>query len=221
MGKRSVGSLPKPKTIISRILKHYEDEPLYDDREVEQAGKRAKKQGFYSKKDFEIVCGWKTPRQKNNHRKNTSSEIRKQTKAAFALIGNKLPVDCDKERQCILELTKLHGVGIPTASALLSVAFPKSYGIIDIRLWETLWCLGIIKDDKKRSDIHITQWIQAITLYRRIAKEHNVTVRRFEYSLFLLHQEYLQDGSLYDPKRILRPLASNKKALVKLSWLVK
>ena len=38
----------------------------------------------------------------------------------------------------IKKLCELEGVGIPTASALLPVVFPKQYAVIDVRCLETL-----------------------------------------------------------------------------------
>ena len=77
-------------------------------------------------------------------------------------------------------LTKLSGVSIPTASALLSVTHPEKYPVIDIR------CVATLQDLKKIrwTTVTYTSWISYLNAVRSIAKTGGNTARAVEKALF-------------------------------------
>ena len=93
------------------------------------AGKRARAAGHYDRDDFLLVCEWKTSRSRKLVAKNTARSIAEASGRALAT---------DDERQRMELLCALHGVGVPTASALLFFAFPDRYPILDERALESL-----------------------------------------------------------------------------------
>jgi hypothetical protein len=66
---------------------------------------------------------------------NDESEVRRQTELAFSmetLAGAAIGALCS-----------LQGVGVATASAVLSWCYPDRYAVIDWRVWETLHLFGL------------------------------------------------------------------------------
>src|SRR3989344_3207992 len=83
----------------------------------------ANRRGYLTKEEFLAVCMWKSPRPKKRYLENTEEEIKSITKKALSTKFEKRKIEL---------LTKLRGVSIPVASAILTIANSKDYGIIDI-----------------------------------------------------------------------------------------
>lgn len=102
---------------------------------------------------------------------NSAEFIKEQTKLTFS------------EKDEILKikhLTKLQGVRIPTASAILSVHNPGDYPIIDERCIQSLKTMKLI-DWENISDKH---WLEYLSIVQDLAKKHNKTAREIEKGLF-------------------------------------
>ena len=105
---------------------------LYDTEKYlfDVVGPSVKGKGYLSFEDFYKICMWKSARQKRKYIQNKNS-IEKVSKSAIA--------EKDEAKK-IKILCELKGVGIPTASAILTVVFPEKYAIIDVR------CLEMIRE---------------------------------------------------------------------------
>jgi thermostable 8-oxoguanine DNA glycosylase len=120
---------------------------------------------------------WKTARAKKHYLKNIET-VTSITKEAFKLTD-------DKSK--IIKLCELKGVSVPVASAILTVIYPKSYGVIDIRCLQMLNQLGYTFS-------YITMpnnYIKYLHTIREIAKENNITPREVDKILFAMHREEL------------------------------
>ena len=91
----------------------------------------------------------------------------------------------------------LKGVGLPMASAILTLVDPKRYGVIDIRVWKALFSIGSVTTKPRGVGFNFKNWYHYLCKLRYHAKELGVSVRTVERTLFLYHQEN-QDGLLYD-----------------------
>ena len=89
--------------------------------------------GWLTAPEFQALCYWKTPRSRPRCRRNSSSEVRLLTQAAFA-------TDDDPLKMGLLRL--LQGVDWPSASTLLHFCDRRPYPILDVR---ALWSLGYSK----------------------------------------------------------------------------
>ena len=92
------------------------------------------KRGYLLKKEFVSIGKWKTERQKGRYENNSDEKVEQLTRKALEA--------SDKDKTKILD--KLEGVGIPVASAILTVAYPKEYCIIDYRTWRALLWLSTL-----------------------------------------------------------------------------
>jgi thermostable 8-oxoguanine DNA glycosylase len=149
-------------------------------------GPKAREKGYLSFNDFYEICMWKSTRPKKKYLKNVKT-IEDISRRAFA-------EKHDGRRMKIL-FDELEGVGIPTASALLTVVYPKKYAIIDIR------CLEILRSEKLKSPesqklgktISMKTWLNYMKLMREWAKENRTTPRKLDMALFAMHKEWLKE----------------------------
>lgn len=95
---------------------------------LDEVGPTAAARGHYEPDEFAEVARWKTPRSRPGILANSDIDICQITAMAFTA----------SEPVQHRALTLLKGVGVPTATALLAVAFPDRHTIIDVRSTESL-----------------------------------------------------------------------------------
>jgi hypothetical protein len=150
------------------------------------AGVRAR--GSFTRGEFVRMCRWKSPRAQRLWASNSAGRIRSVSRRALATRS---------ERRRMELLTALRGVGVPIASAILTLIDPRRYGVLDIRAWQLLFALRSVTANRRGQGFTITQWEQYLAALRHYARRLHVTARRVEYTLFL-HHRTLQRGLLYD-----------------------
>jgi hypothetical protein len=79
-------------------------------------------------------------------------------------------------------LLELEGVGIPTASTLLHFAEPDRYPILDVRALEALGRKG-------RTVYPVSFWLDYLGACRRLARQHQVSVRKLDKALWQWSKE--------------------------------
>jgi hypothetical protein len=82
------------------------------------------------------------------------------------------------------------------ASALLMLLDPKRYGVIDIRAWQLLYEMGAVQTNARGMGFTTENWLQYLTILRRLARKFRVSARDIGRALFTLHREH-QEGRLY------------------------
>jgi hypothetical protein len=140
-----------------------------------------------SRQEFLDVCSWKSPRAQKHARRNSAAAIRKTIMRVFSTRD-------EKERMRLL--LSLHGVSIPTASAILTMIHPRRYGVIDIRVWQLLSQLKAVSGKPGGQNFTTRDWIDYLDVLRREAGRSHTSVRRLELTLFDVHRAY-QSGTLY------------------------
>lgn len=80
-------------------------------------------------------------------------------------------------------------MGIPVASAILTILEPERYGVIDIRAWQVLHHYGAVTTNPDGRGFSIDEWLTYIGVLRDWAKRFAVSARRVEHSLYLYHWE--------------------------------
>ena len=147
----------------------------------------AKRRGWLEKDELIDICKWKSPRAIWHIKSNRKDTIRNVTGAAFC---------CRNEPAKIKELTKLKGVSIPMASAILTLTNPRRYGVIDIRVWEVLFHMGTVKTNPKGAGFKFEEWGEYLTILRYYAAALNVKARDIERTIFMVHKNN-QKGLVY------------------------
>ncbi|HEX5731604.1 MAG TPA: hypothetical protein VF131_02125 [Blastocatellia bacterium] len=146
-----------------------------------------KQQAYFNKPEFLEMCSWKSPRPRHLYQSNSSALIRRVSIEVFA-------ADCEKQK--VELLTSLKGVGVPTASAILTLIDPQDYGVIDIRVWQLLYQCGAVATRPSGVGFSCENWLEFLERLRDWARNFNVTVRDVERALFEHHKEN-QEGTLY------------------------
>jgi hypothetical protein len=102
--------------------------------------------------------------------------------------------DDEDERMALLDT--LRGVGVPVASAILTLTDPARYGVIDIRVWQVLYTYGEVAHTAEGLSLGPAHWREFLLILRRYAADLGVTVRGVERALFAHHRE-IHEGRLY------------------------
>ena len=146
-----------------------------------------KQQAYFNKQEFLRMCSWKSPRPRRLYQSNSSAVIRRISFKVFA---------AESEKEKIELLTSLKGVGIPTASAILTLTDPQAYGVIDIRVWQLLYQFGAVRTRPSGAGFSFDNWLEFLERLRYWAQKYNSSVRDVERALFDHHKEN-QVGTLY------------------------
>lgn len=157
-------------------------------RELKSRLRPARRRGYLTRDEFLAVCRWKSPRPTRHYEKNTEDKVREITKKAFST---------QHEITRIVRLTRLKGVKIPTASAILALTYPHQYGIIDIRVWKCLRKYGLVKDNPRGANFTPQQWYRYLMQLRFLAKKLRKSPRIVELTIFYIHKILIQKGTLY------------------------
>jgi hypothetical protein len=144
------------------------------DDAVAEVAQRARERGYLTRADFLQIARWKSPRSKPASESNTEEYVREVTRIAFSTSSERLRIGV---------LTLLEGVSWPTASAILHLAYPDRYPILDVR---ALWSLGY-----DSPPIYNFAFWEAYTAYTREQAERcGLTMRDFDRALWQYAKEH-------------------------------
>jgi hypothetical protein len=169
-------ALQFPIQRVSEYAARYID----DDDQVLAIGRVARERGHYTLDEFLRLCRWKTPRSAPLVAQNSADSVEDATRAALS--------ETSSERERAEALLSLRGVGWPTASVLLHLAYPERYPILDVR---ALHALGV----RAPSAYSFRFWEAYVTACVRLAEQAGVDGRTFDQALWQWSKE--QDVALY------------------------
>jgi hypothetical protein len=147
--------------------------PVSDETRLEAVGAAVRARGHYTRPEFIEVCAWKTPRSRPRVAANSEAAVIAATTRALG---------SDDETTRIVALLELNGVGVPTASTLLYVAFPAEYPILDVRALESL---GV----RARSTYPVSFWLAYLDACRTLARRSGVSLRTLDKALWQRSKE--------------------------------
>ncbi len=179
---------PIPYASVAALLRHElvrEEDPAT--ATLMEALGRARRRGWFSRAEFLRMCRWKSPRAIRHCRRNSADTVRRVSRAVLATRS---------ERARLVLLTGLHGVSVPTASAILTLLDPRRYGVLDIRAWRLLFEMKSVSRKPGGRGFAVRDWLDYLGELRRHARRLGATARAVEYTLFLCHRR-LRKGRLY------------------------
>jgi hypothetical protein len=165
---------------IERVPEYAARFPSDDGDEALLIGGNARARGHYTLEEFRRVCRWKTPRSAPLVARNSAEDVVSLTAAALS--------ESSSERERIDALRSLRGVGWPTASVLLHLAYPDRYPILDKRV---VHALGV----RAPSTFSFRFWEELVSAWRQLAERAGVDGRTFDQALWQWSKE--QDVRLY------------------------
>ena len=172
------------RNIEELIRKNFKEEDKETQNLIDELRRDERSRGRLTKDKLIRIDEWKTPTLRNQHRilQNSEEEVIKISEYAFSTT--------DEEKK-IEVLTKLKGVGIPVASAILMLTDPSNYGVIDRRAWEVL---SLYSDElvKSKKSFSSKDWVTYLKILRELAQEFEVIPRDIERTLYLYHEEYMK-----------------------------
>ncbi len=146
--------------------------------------RRTRRPLYLTEKDFERILHWKLRRQyyrqKDFRAINTPSIIHLITKAALSLQHN------DREYETELQLkilSSIRGVGIPVASAILTLVFPEKYAVIDFRGWRQVFGEG-------KTTFTISEYKKYLHEIHRMAIELGWTPQEVDLAIWAYDQQH-------------------------------
>ena len=154
-----------PASEINALAARYE---FADDRNLLALGNAARERGYYTRSELIEVCAWKTPRSRSRVATNSRHAVMTRIRRALSAVD---------ESERITPLLELHGIGVPTASTLLYVAFPADYPILDVRGLESLGA-------RSRSTYPVSFWLRYLDACRSLARTHGVSIRTLDKALW-------------------------------------
>lgn len=177
-----IGGFITIKTInYSKYLAAYDNTTgLYPDK-LQELGEKYHKKGYLTKKGLFELAHLNSTRSSYHVKKNPAQRVKKVTGAAYNL----------EDDFCRLALyTALKGIGVPTASAILTALENQKHCVIDTRVWATLWRLGYF--EKEKESFKIDDYLTIIEIIRKMAAESNYKTAEIGYALFaydVIHRE--------------------------------
>ncbi len=124
--------------------------------------------GYLTKQELHTIARWKSPRRAALTLENTDDLIKEIMEEAFTSTD-----DWTK----LLTLTRLQGIGQPTASAILHLYDEGRYPILDIH---ALWSVGL--EWKKRTAYPF--WLDYVQFCRDIANRNGICMRTLDRALW-------------------------------------
>jgi hypothetical protein len=120
--------------------------------------------------DFYAIITWKSNRSISKVKNGLRSA--KLTPRAFM---SKIAA-CSSDQERMRELVKVTGIGVPIASAILTVCYPKKFTILDYRAWEALFHFKMVFSQTMPTDIgsYFDIYLPAC---RAMAIQQNMTLR--------------------------------------------
>ena len=146
-----------------------------------------RRRGYFTRAEFRRMCRWKSPRARLLWEANSSARVRAVSRAVLATRD---------ERRRMELLTGLTGVGVPMASAILTLIHPRRYGVLDVRAWQLLFAIRSVDVNRRGQGFTISQWLDYLAALRHHARRLGVSARTIEYTLFEAHRKF-QRGTLY------------------------
>jgi hypothetical protein len=177
-------------------LKNLEYETLVDLLDHEEAAKEdpqtmkiirrlqhVKPDQELSRGEFLDICYWKSTRSIRRCERNSATAIELTSQKVLSTRSEKRKIEL---------LTALHGVSVPTASAILTLTDPDNYGVIDIRVWQLLHALKSVQSNARGQGFTFEHWYRYLKILRHHAKRLKRPVRIVELTLFKFHQQRQQ-----------------------------
>lgn len=135
---------------------------------------------YLNSAEFDEILKWKLrsqyKRQEKIRKNNTEENINLITKMAFQLKHKDEDIETKLK---INTLLLLDGVGIPVASAILTLCFPENYSVIDFRNWRQ-----IFNSLNKKSSFTINEYNEYLKIIRQLSKNFGLTTQQIDLAIW-------------------------------------
>jgi hypothetical protein len=159
---------------IEQVREYARRFPVEDDDPGLALGRVARARGYYTLEEFRTVCRWKSARSAPLVARNAARRVKAATSVGLR--------ESSGEVERMDALRSLDGVGWPTASVLLHLAYPERYPILD---WRALHALGV----RGRTSYNQRFWEAYVDEYVRLTQLAGVDGRTLDQALWQWSKE--------------------------------
>jgi len=142
-----------------------------------QVAKRFEQGDAFSAFDFYAIITWKANRAKTKVRSGL-----KAINASPAELMNRVRSIPD-DREKLRTLDDVPGIGIPIASAILTVCYPKRFTVLDYRAWETLYEFKYVPSKTIPTDVD-GYFEKYLPVCQRLASDMKISLRELDVALW-------------------------------------
>jgi thermostable 8-oxoguanine DNA glycosylase len=148
------------------------------------AGDGIRERGYVLREELYQIARWKSPRRAALVHRNDLREVHRLSGKALA------QRDRDPARAAGL-LTELWGIGIPMASAVLTVVDPQNFGLVDVRAWATLrrWRPDRFPSKHERYWT-VKYYVHCLETMRELAQISALSCREIDMALWQMDREW-------------------------------
>lgn len=147
--------------------------------------KTIRKDFFLNEEDFNEILIWKLQNQQNRQsiirQKNTAENIKLITQTAFALKHKDFNIETELK---ISTLCVLYGVGIPVASAILTICYPTKYAVIDYRNWQQIYLTT-----KKKTNYTIKEYLDYLNRIIYLSNKFKFTRQEIDLAIWTKNKQ--------------------------------
>jgi hypothetical protein len=163
--------------LVQKLASDYDSTELSDleIRLFQEVSPTVRERGHLVRDEFFDICYWKSERPKYLVRTNSDSDIQEISKIAFAV--------SERFRSGILSL--LHGVLVPTASAILTVWNQDAHTVYDRRVRDALLTLEHPRLDPASIKAARSSYHEYLLLVRTISTDLKVSLRELDKAFWI------------------------------------
>jgi len=135
-----------------------------------------RKNKILSEEEFFKIIIWKS----NWSKGRVLTGIRKSGKSVNQIMREVYNAKTPEEK--VKTLIKIKGIGLPIASAILTVCYPEEFTVLDSRVWDILF-----KDKKVKNKTlpnTISGYLDYVNICKNYAKELNLSLRDFDKAMW-------------------------------------
>ena len=166
---------------FNKYLKEYEKTTGLYPEELMEIGEKYHDKTYLTKDELYQLAHLNSTRSSYHVKRNPEGRVEKVTEAAYQL----------NDDFCRLVLFEsLKGIGIPTASAILTALDAEKHCVIDTRVWATLYNLGYF--EKEKESFKADDYLKIIEIVRKMAADSEFNTAEIGYALFaydVVHRE--------------------------------
>lgn len=153
---------------LGKYLKYY----FLENYLFNEVGKNFQKRGYLTPEEFFAIVIWKSNRAKTNVRRG----IEKTKKTIFTITSEVFQAKTPEQK--ITALISIPSIGIPMASAILTVCYPDDFTVADYRACATLKNFGeeIIGNPTAK----ISTYFEYLEKCKKLARKYNFSLRDFD-----------------------------------------
>ena len=153
---------------LKKYLKYY----FLEDYLFVEVGKNFQKNHRLAPEEFFAIVIWKSNRAKTNVRRG----IEKSKKTVRTITSEVFQAKTPEQKLNIL--TSIPNIGIPIASAILTVCYPDDFTVADYRAYATLKDFGV--EVAGNPTVNVSAYFEYLKKCKELARKHNLSLRNFD-----------------------------------------